>query len=170
MTSSGFDQYAEAHFRPPDSSLHPERLPPTRGVAGSSFRSLPNIRYCSPPWRSGQCLSPDVAGQPLSPATRRCLGEPLPHQQADRPRAHLKAIPEGTFGPKTTCGINLPFGRLSPTLGQVAHVLLTRPPLENQLASYSVFSFDLHVLSTPPAFILSQNQTLRINAILRWTF
>ncbi len=84
VTSSGFDQCTEAHFRPPDSSLHPEGLPPTRGVAGSSFRSLPNIRYCSPPWRSGQCLSPDVAGQPLSPATRQSLGEPLPHQQADR--------------------------------------------------------------------------------------
>lgn len=42
-------------------------------------------------------------------------------------------------------------------------MLLTRPPLGNQLASYSVSSFDLHVLSTPPAFILSQNQTLRIN-------
>ncbi len=67
----------------PNSSLHPERLPPARGIAGSGFRPLPNIRYCSPPWRSGQCLSPDVAGQPLSPATRRSLGEPLPHQQAD---------------------------------------------------------------------------------------
>ena len=68
----------------PDSSLHPEGLPPARGIAGSGFRPLPNIRYCSPPWRSGQCLSSDVAGQPLSPATRRRLGEPLPHQQADR--------------------------------------------------------------------------------------
>ena len=27
------------------------------------------------------------------------------------------------------CGINLPFGRLSPSLRQVTHVLLTRPPL-----------------------------------------
>ena len=27
------------------------------------------------------------------------------------------------------CGINLPFGRLSPSVRQVAHVLLTRPPL-----------------------------------------
>ncbi len=71
-------------FLTPDSSLHPEGLHPTRGVAASSFRSLRNIRYCSPPWRSGQCLSPDVAGQPLSPATRRRLGEPLPHQLADR--------------------------------------------------------------------------------------
>ena len=28
------------------------------------------------------------------------------------------------------CGINLPFGRLFPSMRQVAHVLLTRPPLE----------------------------------------
>ncbi len=87
VTSSGFDQSAEADFRQPDSGLHPERLHPARGVAGSGSRPLPNIRYCSPPWRSGQCLSPDVAGQPLSPATRRSLGEPLPHQQADRRQA-----------------------------------------------------------------------------------
>ena len=40
---------------------------------------------------SGQCLSPDVAGRPLSPATRRRLGGPLPHQLADRARAHPKA-------------------------------------------------------------------------------
>ncbi len=70
-------------FLHPDSSLHPEGLSPTHGVAASDFRPLRNIRYCSPPWGSGQCLSPNVAGQPLSPATRRCLGEPLPHQQAD---------------------------------------------------------------------------------------
>ncbi len=82
VTSFGADQSED--FLAPDSSLHPEGLRPTRGVAGSGFRPLPNIRYCSPPWRSGQCLSPDVAGQPLSPATRRRLGEPLPHQQADR--------------------------------------------------------------------------------------
>ncbi len=82
VTSSGADQSED--FLTPDSSLHSEELRPTRGVAASDFRPLRNIRYCSPPWRSGQCLSPDVAGQPLSPATRRCLGEPLPHQQADR--------------------------------------------------------------------------------------
>ena len=84
VTSSGLNQCAEAHFFTPDSGLHPEGLPPARGVAGSGFRPLPNIRYCSPPWRSGQCLSSDVAGQPLSPATRHSLGEPLPHQLTDR--------------------------------------------------------------------------------------
>ncbi len=84
VTSFGVDQTTEVVFRIPDSSLHPERLHPTRGVAASGFRPLRNIRYCSPPWGSGQCLSPNVAGQPLSPATRQSLGEPLPHQQADR--------------------------------------------------------------------------------------
>ena len=35
----------------------------------------------------------------------------------------------------------------------------------NQLSENSVirFSFDLHVLSTPPAFVLSQDQTLQKN-------
>ena len=84
VTSSGADQSDCSDFLTPDSSLHPEGLRPTRGVAASGFRPLRNIRYCSPPWRSGQCLSPDVAGQPLSPATRHRLGGPLPHQLADR--------------------------------------------------------------------------------------
>src|SRR6202020_1607719 len=48
-----------------------------------------------------------------------------------------------------------PCRRLSQSQGQVAHVLLTRSPLGASA------SFDLHVLSTPPAFVLSQNQTLR---------
>ncbi len=74
-----------AHCFPnPKRSLQPKGLRPPRGVAPSGFRPVRNIRYCSHPWMSGQCLSPDVAVQPLSPATRRCLGEPLPHQLADR--------------------------------------------------------------------------------------
>jgi hypothetical protein len=44
-------------------------------------------------------------------------------------------------------------------LGQVTHVLLTRSPLEYPEGKPS--PFDLHVLSTPPAFVLSQDQTLR---------
>ena len=41
---------------------------------------------------------------------------------------------------------------------QVAHVLLTRPPL-NPFPK-KLHSLDLHVLGTPPAFVLSQDQTL----------
>ena len=29
----------------------------------------------------------------------------------------------------------------------------------------ATFSFDLHVLGTPPAFVLSQDQTLQLNAV-----
>src|SRR3989338_7315927 len=59
----------------------------------------------------------------------------------------------------TTCGISSPFGLLFHTSGQVTYVLRTHSPLRGRIATTS--SFDLHVLSTPPAFILSQDQTLR---------
>lgn len=36
-------------------------------------------------------------------------------------------------------------------------------PFATLLASEETFSFDLHVLGTPPAFVLSQNQTLHLN-------
>ncbi len=48
-------------------------------------------------------------------------------------------------------------------MGQVAYALLTRPPLSafnSTEVSFDGFSLDLHVLGTPPAFILSQDQTL----------
>ena len=115
---------------------------------------------------SGPCLSSSVAGRPLRPATRHRLGRPLPHQLADRPRAHREAPGCPGFGPvkipsQATCGINSPFGELSPTFGQVAHVLRTLAPLNLLCIATKQVPFDLHVLSTPPAFVLSQNQTLR---------
>ena len=61
------------------------------------------------------------------------------------------------------CGISSRFQLLSPSERQVAHTLLTRPPL-SQIGFWRISiqsaSFDLHVLGTPPAFILSQDQTL----------
>ena len=115
---------------------------------------------------SGPCLSSSVAGRPLRPATRHSLGEPLPHQLADRPRAHQEAPGCPGFGVArmsslTTCGINSPFGELSPTSRQIAHVLRTLTPLNFTCIATNEIPFDLHVLSTPPAFVLSQNQTLR---------
>ena len=115
---------------------------------------------------SGPCLSSSVAGRPLRPATRHRLGEPLPHQLADRPRAHPEAAACATFSvpanrPVATFGINPPFGGLSQTPGQVAHVLRTLAPLTCHRIATTTNPFDLHVLSTPPAFVLSQNQTLR---------
>ena len=61
------------------------------------------------------------------------------------------------------CGISSRFQLLSPCTGQVTHALLTRPPLSHRSIIRRISkgaSFDLHVLGTPPAFILSQDQTL----------
>ena len=108
--------------------------------------------------------------RPLRPDTDRCLGEPLPHQLANRTRAPLQApglaVPGfgfQAFKPRTSCGISVPFGTLSPTRRQVTHVLLTRLPLSFSLAGKT--AFDLHVLGTPPALILSQDQTLMLNSL-----
>ena len=59
-------------------------------------------------------------------------------------------------------GISGPFGQLSRSMRQVTHVLLTRAPLYST-PRRACFSYDLHVLGTPPAFVLSQDQTLQFN-------
>ena len=60
-------------------------------------------------------------------------------------------------------GIRPSFPSLSRSTGQITHVLLTRSPLEHPHQKVGAFPFDLHVLSTPPAFVLSQDQTLQKN-------
>ena len=57
-------------------------------------------------------------------------------------------------------GISTPFEMLSQIIRQIIYALLTRAPL-NQGAS-PLIPFDLHVLGTPPAFVLSQDQTLQL--------
>ena len=59
----------------------------------------------------------------------------------------------------TLCGISSRFQLLSPTERQVSHALLTRSPLSEKPKLFT--PFDLHVLGTPPAFVLSQDQTLK---------
>src|SRR5687767_9004333 len=61
--------------------------------------------------------------------------------------------------PCNTSGISSSFLELSRSLGHVTHVLLTRSRLCPRPKPGS--SLHLHVLSTPPAFVLSQDQTLR---------
>ncbi len=46
-------------------------------------------------------------------------------------------------------------------MGQISYALLTRSPLSSD--PKAAFPFDLHVLGTPPTFILSQDQTLRLH-------
>ena len=60
-------------------------------------------------------------------------------------------------------GITHPFGWLSQISGYVSDTLLTRPPL----VPIARNPYDLHVLATPPAFRLSQDQTLQLNFLAR---
>ena len=60
-----------------------------------------------------------------------------------------------------TSGISSPFSKLFQTSWQITHVLRTLAPLQLRNIATPKSALDLHVLSTPPAFGLSQNQTLR---------
>ena len=81
--------------------------------------------------------------------------ELIPRRQALR-SPPFPTLPAGLVD---VYGISFPFEKLSPTEGQITHALLTRAPLSPP----KWFSFDLHVLSTPLAFVLSQDQTLQFN-------
>ena len=107
-----------------------------------------------------------MAVQPLSPATDRRLGGPLPHQPANQTRGHLRAINlwhqrdvpsmrHAVLAAVSSCCPPLQ-GRFLTRYSPVRHF----PPLPLSENSFHGFSFDLHVLSTPPAFVLSQDQTL----------
>ena len=76
---------------------------------------------------------------------------PLPKRIAPLDTRHLVLV--------TTWGISSPFELLFLSSGQVTNALLTHSPLRVRIATNP--PFDLHVLGTPPAFILSQDQTLR---------
>ena len=160
-------------FFPLDRALRPESLHHSRGVAASGFPPLRKIPHCCLPQESGPCVSSSVADHPLRPANHRSLGRPLPYQQANGTRAHLQTVAYMQRPPlifktevlKILSGISSPFGGLSPIRRQITHALLTRAPLY-YLQQAKEFSYDLHVLSTPPAFILSQDQTLQLKYII----
>ena len=108
-----------------------------------------------------------MAVRPLRPATDRRLGRPLPCQPANQTRAHPipyklsiqnHAIPYAYAVLAAVSGCYPPvWGRLPTRYSPVRHsVKGASSPKEIHTSA----SFDLHVLSTPPAFILSQDQTL----------
>ncbi len=115
-----------------------------------------------------------MADHPLRSATHRCLGRPLPYQLANGTRAHplpIKSLTSESCDSKVLCGISSRFQLLFPCKGQVAHALLTRPPLSHsKKQAFQNASLDLHVLGTPPAFVLSQDQTLDSMVTVRACF
>ena len=101
-----------------------------------------------------------MAVQPLSPATHRRLGGPLPHQLSNGTRAHLYAINLWhSHHAMSVCYTVL--ASVSRRYPVHRGRLLTRySPVRHWSGAEAPSPFDLNVLCTPPAFILSQDQTL----------
>ena len=108
-----------------------------------------------------------MAVHSLKPATDRRLGGPLPRQLANQTRAHpvppeffplCHAAPGAYAVLSAISGCYPPVqGRLPTRYSPVRHSVTNIFPPKGSVVSAS---FDLHVLGTPPAFILSQDQTL----------
>ena len=107
-----------------------------------------------------------MADHPLRSATDRRLGRPLPHQPANQTQVHPIPINlwPSLHAKKTyyevlitvSSGYPSVWGRLPTRYSPVRRF----PFRSSAEASDRNFSLDLHVLGTPPAFILSQDQTL----------
>ena len=105
-----------------------------------------------------------MADHPLRPAIDRSHGELLPHHLANLTRAHLIAT---AFKKRPSLLLRdyAVLIRISsgypPLLGRFPRV--THPSATRQPEQALLLPFDLHVLSIPPAFNLSQDQTLQLN-------
>ena len=110
-----------------------------------------------------------MAVHSLKPATDRRLGGPLPRQQANQTRVHhippefftlfhAEPCAYAVLAPISKCYPPV-YGRLPTRYSPVRHSVIYIFPPKGSVVSAS---FDLHVLSTPPAFILSQDRTLML--------
>ena len=114
-----------------------------------------------------------MAVHPLRPTTDRRLGRPLPCQPANQTRAHPVPPEFFTLYHVVLCAYAVlavvsnccpPLqGRLPTRYSPVRHSVTNIFPPKSSVVSAS---FDLHVLSTPPAFILSQDQTLKLKCLI----
>ena len=103
-----------------------------------------------------------MADHPLRPARDRRLGEPLPHQLANLTQAHL--IAKGSekspsFPLRDYAVLACVSTCCPPLLGRFLRI--THPSAARQQEQAPLLPLDLHVLSLPPAFNLSHDQTLQ---------
>ncbi len=103
-----------------------------------------------------------MTGRPLRPVTDHRLGGLLPHQLANRTQAPPKAPPlRAAFLSRVYAVLAKVSLGYPPLLGRflrVPHPSAARRQLVLLLTSLPL---DLHVLGVPPAFNLSQDQTLQ---------
>ena len=101
-----------------------------------------------------------MAVHPLRPATYHRLGEPLPHQQANRTQSSPAAslFIAGHMRAGNCIRYYQSFPSVIPVC-RVSSLRVTHPSALARLCKHR-FAKDLHVLSILSAFILSQDQTL----------
>jgi hypothetical protein len=97
-----------------------------------------------------------VADHPLRPATDHRLGRPLPHQLANRTQAPPQALSRALT---LRCHAVLAVVSHGYPPPQDRYLRVTHPSATDK--GRNLRPCDLHVLSMPPAFALSQDQTLR---------
>ena len=107
-----------------------------------------------------------MADYPLRSATDRCLGGPLPHQLANQTQVHPSPINLWHFEHvikmryQVLIQVSLGYPCVKGSLPTRYSPVRRYPPYHSTEVSFKGFPLDLHVLGTPPAFILSQDQTL----------
>ena len=101
----------------------------------------------------------------LTPPNYHRLGEPLPHQLANSTHAHPPPINLYSTH-HAVCRdhpVLIPVSRGYPSVG--GRLRTRYSPVRRFPAAEAAFSLDLHVLSLPLAFILSQDQTLHCKVL-----
>jgi hypothetical protein len=108
-----------------------------------------------------------VGGHPLRPPSHRSLGRPLPYQLANDTRGHPKAADYSAFSRRQLSPWAYPvLAQISLCYPNLQGRFLTRySPVRQFTIARKRILLDLHVLSTPPAFVLSQDQTLHPNSL-----
>ena len=104
-----------------------------------------------------------MAVHPLRPAMHRSLGKPLPYQLANAAQDHPKVRPGASLNIQSCDQISYPvLAIVSNSYPRPKGRFLTcySPVRHSIIESEDSIAFDLHVLGMPPAFILSQDQTL----------
>ena len=104
-----------------------------------------------------------MTGRPLRPVTDHRLGELLPLQLANRTQASLKALPlRAAFLRRDYAVLARVSSGCPPLPGKFLRVPHPSAARQQLKQASVLLPLDLHVLGVPPAFNLSQDQTLHL--------
>ena len=109
-----------------------------------------------------------MTGRPLRPASHHRLGRPLPHQLANSPQPPPSTAAEAAVYPvqDALVGDHPVLAAVSNGYSDLRGRLATCYSPVRRFTRPKTFTLDLHALSTPLTFALSQDQTLQLMSLL----